>query len=281
MRHSKQLWIALVLCQLVITATTYGQTPAPSPAATIVFVPIADNRRFNTLPPGTLLPSGEECRNRINRSTEERRSRNEPYNQYVAVQGTRYDAATYSAVGGDYVLQPWGGGDPRMNTEIQARIDGNFTGTTDEILQWGACKWGFNEDTVRAVAVDESWWRMYVVGDNNESFGIMQVRRTHHHGTYPASAKSTAFNVDYALAWRRACYEGYTRWLAATNPAYTAGDEWGCIGIWYSGRWYDSGAQWYINKVRNHFYNRTWTLDWFGSTLVTAADQVEIGPIND
>ena len=40
-----------------------------------------------------------------------------------------------------------------------SRVDGNFTGTTDEILQWGACKWGFDEDLVRAIAATETWWK--------------------------------------------------------------------------------------------------------------------------
>ena len=38
------------------------------------------------------------------------------------------------------------------------RVTGNFTGTTDEILQWAACKWGIDEDLVRAQVAIESWW---------------------------------------------------------------------------------------------------------------------------
>ena len=34
------------------------------------------------------------------------------------------------------------------------RITGNFTGTTDEIIQWAACKWGWSDNVVRAQAVD-------------------------------------------------------------------------------------------------------------------------------
>ena len=43
---------------------------------------------------------------------------------------------------------------------------GNFTGTTTEIFQWAACKWGIDEDTLRAVAVQESDWHQSAVGDN-------------------------------------------------------------------------------------------------------------------
>jgi hypothetical protein len=38
------------------------------------------------------------------------------------------------------------------------RIDGQFTGTTDEIFQWAACKWGLPDNVIRAVAVRESTW---------------------------------------------------------------------------------------------------------------------------
>ena len=69
-----------------------------------------------------------------------------------------------------------------------SRVDGNFTGTTDEILQWGACKWGFDEDLVRAVAVVESWWRQSTVGDNGASYGLLQVRTTVHTGTFPLAS---------------------------------------------------------------------------------------------
>jgi autotransporter family porin len=47
--------------------------------------------------------------------------------------------------------------DARGHAVLQA-VTGHFTGTTDEILQWGAYKWGFDPDLVRANAVDESRW---------------------------------------------------------------------------------------------------------------------------
>jgi hypothetical protein len=40
-------------------------------------------------------------------------------------------------------------------------VDGHFTGTTDEIFQWGACKWGLPDDLLRAIAVRESNWHQY------------------------------------------------------------------------------------------------------------------------
>ena len=43
------------------------------------------------------------------------------------------------------------------------RVDGQFTGTTDEIFQWGACKWGLPDDLLRALAVRESTWYQYEI----------------------------------------------------------------------------------------------------------------------
>ena len=91
------------------------------------------------------------------------------------------------------------------------------------------------------------------------------MKKSVHIGTYPISAASTAFNLDYSLAWRRACYEGDFTWLndPGKRGGYGAGDEWGCMGGWFSGDWYDGGAQDYINKVRGHYSSQIWTMPGF------------------
>jgi hypothetical protein len=33
---------------------------------------------------------------------------------------------------------------------------------------------------------------------------------------------------------------------------------WGCVGSWFSGGWYDSGAVNYIHKVHTALAQRTW-----------------------
>lgn len=76
------------------------------------------------------------------------------------------------------------------------RVTGRHTGTTDEILQWGARKWGFHPDLFRAMATVESWWRMSTVGDSGDSLGLTQIRRPYH-CCHPLAGESTAFNVDY------------------------------------------------------------------------------------
>ena len=48
--------------------------------------------------------------------------------------------------------------------------------------------------------------------------------------------------------------------LDTFNPPrpYQAGDLWGCLGVWSSGRWYDSGAMNYINRVQSYLSARIW-----------------------
>jgi Putative Ig domain len=203
---------------------------------------------FNTLPPGSTLPTDADCASRVRRSSWEPRPDNATANHKTGITGNWPNVAPFSS-----------------------RIDGNFTGTTDEILQWGACKWGFDEDIMRAQAVQESNWHQSQLGDYTsdstlcsvigqnapcyQSYGILQIKGSIEPGTYPTSQNSTAFNVDFSRAYVRACYEGKFTWL---GNGYQAGDLWGCIGVYFSGSWYDSGAQNYINLVKQHLANKVW-----------------------
>jgi len=74
------------------------------------------------------------------------------------------------------------------------QVTGNFAGTTTEIIQWAACKWGIDEDTIRA-AVMESYWHMSDLGDvcgppGEASYGLLKIKNedcsgTVIHGGYP------------------------------------------------------------------------------------------------
>jgi hypothetical protein len=139
------------------------------------------------------------------------------------------------------------------------RVTGRFRGTTDEIIQWAAHKHGIAEDVFRAVAVKESWWRMETVGDNGDSFGLMQVRRPYHCCPFLARG-STAFNADYWGAIIRSYFDGRERWLNTVERGreYRAGDLWGAAGAWFSGRWHTPGAEVYIADVKRILRERTW-----------------------
>ena len=165
------------------------------------------------------------------------------------------------------------------------RADGQFTGTTDAILKWASCKWGFDENVTRATAVNESDWVQSTIGDigNGISLGILQVKTSDYPSTCEAVASSqdtsdvtdpscysylsTAFDTDYKLAQQRACFEGQVSYLigytpTAGYPTYPNGTPeqmmWGCVGWWYSGNWYDSGALTYISQVQSFLASEPW-----------------------
>ena len=220
---------------------------------------------FGTLPPGSTLRGNSDCASQVRHSSWEPRPDNSTANNTPGV--------TCSAVGACSV---WS-----KDLYVYAtRVDGLFSGTTDEILQWGACKWGLDENIQRARAVQETHWYQSRAGDYTrdatlcssfgltapcyQSYGILQIKASTGPGypaTYPYSKNSTPFNVDYSLAWLRACFDGYDTWLSnqprSTQP-YTAGDIWGCVGAWYSGNWYDSMAQTYIAEVKQYLANQAW-----------------------
>ncbi|NJN15402.1 MAG: hypothetical protein HC822_03470 [Oscillochloris sp.] len=197
--------------------------------------------------------------------------------------------ATSNATSGNQQLASdfFGGSDPRANSEFAARVTGNFSGTTDEILQWAACKWGVDEDMVRAQAAIESWWRQDTKGDWTtdasrcapghglgvdgrpgecpESFGILQNRYPYEQSAWPGIHDSTAFNADVTYAIWRSCYEGYEWWLNQVEQGrpYAAGDAWGCMGRWFAGRWYTQPAQDYIGRVQGYLNDRVWEQTYF------------------
>ena len=228
--------------------TTIGRTGATASAPAVrVSPPPAppSSDRFVTLPVGAVLPSGAECSTRVRPAAEIRPANTAANNN----RGSRANANTRT---------DWSG----FN-----RVDGDFAGTTDELIQWAACKWGIDEDIVRAQMIKESGWYQSAIGDNGDSFGIAQVRRSAHGSAfqYAVNAQtSTAYNLDYTYASWRACYEGVYTWLNNTterNGTYAAGDVWGCVGVWFSGRWYFNTDA-YLNQpgdsVHWHYTNKTW-----------------------
>jgi hypothetical protein len=219
------------------------------------------------------LPSDSEAAEYVQYSTWEVRSGNASYNHvmpvHLALRPVSDAARAY---------------DPRWNTYIIDRITGHFTGTTDEIFQWAAAKWGLPDDLIRTVAYMESDWRQSNYGDYVDdqaqcppgyralpcpvTFGIVGVKTTNWPGIYPWNRDSTAADVDVLGGWLRGCYEGWAWWLRAhgnrSHGVYRAGDIWGCVGAWYSGNWHDGtpasprSAENYISRAQYWERHRPW-----------------------
>ncbi len=97
------------------------------------------------------LPSDSTCANQVHMSTWEPRPDNNVPNHTVvnaadahaSFAARQYDTDSYNSL--------W-------NTWLLPRVDGQFQGTTDEIFQWAACKWGIPDNVLRGIAVRESTW---------------------------------------------------------------------------------------------------------------------------
>jgi hypothetical protein len=246
-RDRPSLRLLLVAAIVLVGAARADPRPATEAGASAphAIAVLADHPRFQTRPPGSALPTGRTCGRRVTRIRWEPRPGNRKANRTRGV---------------PLVLPPdaWAGFPSWQR--LAPRVDGNFTGTTDEIIRWASCKWGFDENATRAQAYVESRWDQNFVGDGGRSVGLMQIKSaqpgTPHRYTWPLSRTSTAYNVDYALAWRRACYDGLFSeggWL----PASSRGDLWGCIGAWYSGAWHEGDGR-YVAEVKRALGKRPW-----------------------
>ena len=272
---------------LVATAATNvnvqngsGPTPTPAPTGSGTPKPTASPSAtasrggyYSLLPSGSALPSDSQCASGASGDNFEPVPQNAAENTYTP------SASDLSA----YVSKASGGEGGAPGSYL-TRADGQFSGTTDAILKWASCKWGFDENVTRATAVNETHWRQTELGDigNGTSIGILQIKSRDYPSSCEAVASSqntslvtdrtcysylsTAFAADYKLAQQRACFEGKVSYMIGESPAgypsYPNGTPdqmmWGCVGWWYSGHWYDSGAVNYISQVKGYLSSQPW-----------------------
>jgi hypothetical protein len=123
-----------------------GPLPGHSPPAAAGY--------FGLSPVGSWssLPDDSTCASMAHRSTWEIRPENNVENK------TMPDPAAVHASFAARPVSTTDGTNRRWDTWLLPRVDGHFTGTTDEIFQWAACKWGLPDDLLRGIAVQESTW---------------------------------------------------------------------------------------------------------------------------
>jgi hypothetical protein len=137
-----------------------------------------------------------------------------------------------------------------------AGISGGCTGTTEQILEWAARKWGFEADLAKAMAVAESTWRQWAVGPHGE-YGILQVNPRAWPDWGPAQW-STAYSADYAMAVVRSHYDGNS-WLGGQ----TRGRLRDAVAAWECGCAYNGGGE-YANVVFWYYDTKPWRNGGFG-----------------
>jgi hypothetical protein len=255
-----------------------GTTPLATSSITVVVAngSSSSSTYFSTLAPHASLPSDSQCAALVSSSPETIPS-NVPFNSTSVIPTASeltgvHTAPVYSAT--------W------VPASDFTRVDGNYSGSTDMIIRWAACKWGIDENIARAEAWVESGWTQADVGDWRtdiadceqgnwdgwtgsgcwQSWGIYSVK-LFDFNTYPEAVNSTAFNADFRMAYQRACMNGDISYLGDQTPTsgyptYPNGTAtqmlWGCMGDWYSGNWYDSGALNYISQIEGYVASEPW-----------------------
>lgn len=144
------------------------------------------------------------------------------------------------------------------------KINGDYAGTTEQILDWAARKWGFDRlgypDLAKAMAVVESWWHQSASNPSG-AYGILQVNGAHWPDTGPATW-STAYNADYAMAVVRYLYDPGS-WLGRG----TAGSISNAVAAWECGCGHN-GLGIYATRVLGYNVTKPWLRpgqppDWF------------------
>lgn len=266
--------IALGICGAVAVLITVLGRAGPSPPAPAAPPPAGGFLALVPVSRFASLPSDSRAAAMVHRSSWEPRPQNYTANHTVPPPG--FSVPGYSGM--------------VNHAAVFARVTGHFTGTTDEIIQWAAAKWGLPDDVLRADAVQESSWYQGIkdakgrpvdrrgYGDFGDcggsprpsgygasgpsSFGLMQVKfcalrddGATNLGGWPWIELSTAYAVDLYAAVIRGCYQGWDTWLGS---GYHAGDLWGCLGRWHSGEWYSLDARSYITRVHGIYAEKPW-----------------------
>lgn len=227
-----------------------------------------------------------------------------------SIGGTSYPAPNYYVPSAAEIAAFHSATDQYGQTAVQANpynqyvdgLDGLASPSTDDLIQWGAHKWGIPEDWLRAQYVQESQWSQYWQGDQTtesgadyplfpvqsrvpntssdvyESLGITQLRwepttasNSLHAGTEPLRWKSTAFNVDYQAATIRFYYDNPSGTRSSWGDAsYVPCQQWNSLGGWFEPYpWNNSGQQGYITQVQGKLSSQTWTTSGFINESLT------------
>jgi hypothetical protein len=220
-----------------LSTPTPGSTPTPAPPTP---TPTPAPQHFSTLSSSASLPTDAQCAAMIP-ATAENAPANTPFNQTLptAAQLSAYAANGYTSTFQDDYTQ-------------YKRVDGQYSGSTDMIMRWAACKYGIEEDVVRAQGWIESGWQQGGAGDKRtsqaqcvqgsfaalwnttisepggstvscpnccyQSWSLWQTKVYYEWMTWPQIMQSTAFAADYRYADQRACMDGaYTTYYASAG----------------------------------------------------------------
>jgi hypothetical protein len=253
--------------QLATPTPNPTQTPRPSASPTPV-----SSGHFANLRPGSSLPGETNCANAINADP---KPEFEPWNQN---DGTGYNSNSMVSTP-SYFYTYAGSQLGYPNADFQG-VDGKYAGTTDDVMRWAACKWGVDEDWVRAESEIESGIHQDCAemhggstcnenGDNNNPDGSCSGLPAGLSGDgWPVTNSSGDFvgtssvsHVGTYASWgviqnKIACAEWYTWPMGALSTSWSEDYRWAkfhsCMNGDANGRFHSTD---YTNAVQNAMSN--------------------------
>jgi hypothetical protein len=211
-------------------SSTPTKSPTPTPAATPTPAPVP--KHFSTLAYRATLPSDSQCTAWVN---ELQIAEHAPAN-------TPFNVPPPGGVPSSFYSNPTPFQGDTQSVADFAGVKGDFTGSTDDIMRWAACRYGVDEDVVRAQGMTESHWDQGGAGDKRttqsqctqpgftalwntsipepdgsvvncpnccfQSWSLWQTKIYYETTTWPMIMQSTPFAADYRYATQRACMNG-------------------------------------------------------------------------
>jgi hypothetical protein len=180
--------VALMIGATVLVAVAGYERFATSTGSALSTGPPPASGYFSTLPAKVWahLPDDDQCARRVHRSLWEPRPDNAAPNSRMP------DVGEVHAALASRPRARVGAYDGRWDSWLLARVTGHHTGTTDENIQWAACKWGISDNLLRAIALRESAWFQSEIYPDGQC--VLQ------HGCGDLIASPTAASRAYCLA---------------------------------------------------------------------------------
>lgn len=258
------------------------------------------NLNANNTSPSTFTPLSDAAAAALVTHEPETRSKNATA---YSINGTNYPAPNYYVPANSELTDFHTAAQWYPYGQYVDGQDGLTRPSTDDLIQWGAHKWGIPEDWLRAQYVAESHWNQYAAGDRTtetaadyplypiqsrvsgsttdvyESLGITQLKwRPADHpggssatGSEPVRWKSTAFNIDYQASIVRFFYDNPQQLRSSWGDAsYVPCQQWNSLGGWVgSNPWGNSTQENYINAVQTELNNQSWATSGFPTQSLT------------
>ncbi len=224
------LWATIALIAgtgfLIFSAFPAGREDDAGASTRAGGAPPSRDSYFALRPVGSwrTLPSDGRCAARVHRSTWEPRPGNARANARMPSRTAVHAAFAARPVAVERAYHP------RWDTWLLQRVTGHFTGTTDEILQWAACKWGLPDNVLRAVAARESTWfqsEVYASRRCVADFGCGDLMDTERPGSTRFCATVSRFGHDYRPDYPSSTGGRCPRTFGITGVMSWQAPEWG------------------------------------------------------